>query len=483
MKDGVQKAIARLKDDAIKEENSLTVSKFKRDGAHRNADSHKPETDGEGPVVGEDELPELDSEGPPAEPGFTLQDVILVLRRKYLILLAGGLVGLVLVAAILVKTTPIYSVSAKVVINRQDPGALVNPDSGSATFIATQAELMRSLNVVAKAVATLPRPDHLAPDADAVKSAHAAVQASAISNTRVVALSYLGPDGNYGAALLRAMVDAYSSELRDTTRASQARALDTKAAELNGLLNEIADQEAQIKALRATNNIIGTANEAAAAQSALLRDQTEELTAARNRRTELERRLATGGGAGLNDNDRSRQSLQQDLRLAEGELARVSRTLTAAHPTVIAARNNVEILREQLASSDRVALADQIAEAARYEAELRALVSQSRNRLEAIESHRQAENELLIKLAQNRSLAESWRQELSELRVGAQMAEEGNVGISARFTDAPVAPDNPVWPRPKLMLPAGLIVGLMVGFGFALISLHRRRGIAGASNP
>ena len=483
MKEGVQKAIARLKDDAAKDENRMRVSDFGRVDTQKKADSQKPETESEGPIVKEDELLGPEPERPPVEPGITLKDVMLVLRRKYLTLLAGALVGLVLVAAILARTTPIYSVSAKVVISRQDPGELVNTDSGSSTLIATQAEVMSSLGVVAKAVESLPRPDHLEPGDDAVADAHAAVQASAISNTRVIALAYLGPDGNYGASLLRAMVDAYASELRDTTRSGQARALNTKAAELDALLQEITDQEAQIMELRATNNIIGTADEAAAAQSELLRDQTEELAVVRSRRIELESRLATGGGAGLNVDDRSRQSLQQDLRLAEAELARVSRTLTAEHPTVMAAKHNVEILRDQLDASDRVTLADQIAEAARLEAELTALVSQSRNRLEAIDSHRQDENELLNELARNRSLAESWRQELSELRVAAQMAEEGNVGVSARFTDAPVALEDPVWPRPKVMLPAGLIFGLVAGFVFALVSLRRRGSIAGASNP
>ena len=164
-----------------------------------------------------------------------------------------------------------------------------------------------------------------------------------------------------------------------------------------------------------------------------------------------------------------------DLRLAEAELARVSRTLTAAHPTVVAAKSNVEILREQLAASDRVVLADQGAEAARNEAELTALVSQSRNRLEAIESHRQVENELLAKLAQNRSQAETWRNELSELRMGAQMAEQGNVGVSARFTDVPVAPESPVWPKPKFVLSTGLALGAFGGFLLGLVLVRRRK--------
>ena len=481
MKEGVSKAIDKIKDDAMKEENRLTVSKLKREGLQDKAGLGDPANESGEPVSTEDGVSGPDPEVAPAEPGFTLSDVSQVFRRKFLMVLAGALIGLVLTAAMLSRTTPVYSVSAKVVITRQDPGEMVNTDAGSPTFIATQAEVMSSLGVVAKAVESLPRPDHLKPDADAAADAHASVQASAIKNTRVIALAYLGPDGDYGAALLRAMVGAYASELRDATRSSQAQAQNTKAAELEALLKEIADQEALIAELRATNNIIGTADEAAAAQSALLRDQTEELAQVRSRRMELESRLAAGGGGGPNNVDRNRQSLQEDLRLAEAELARVSRNLTNEHPTVVAARNNVEILREQLAASDQVALADQITEAARYEAELTALVSQSRRRLEAIDSHRRDENELLAELARNRTLADGWRQELSELRMGAQLAESGNVGVNVRFADDPVAPESPIWPRPKAMLPAGLAFGAAVGFLFGLVSLRRRGTGAGVA--
>ncbi len=492
MKEGVHKAIARIKDDAKKEGVSFDSVKGNPSTIPNTVDSLKPETESgdgrfnEGLIAEEDEVLGLNPEGSPVVPGFTLDDVMQVLRRKYLTVLAGALVGLALVAPVLAWTTPIYAVSAKVVLSRQDPGELVGTDSGSSIFIATQAEEISSLSVVATAVATLPRPDHLKPDADAVAYAHGAVHASAISNTRVIALAYLGADANYGAALLTAMVGAYDRKLRDTTRSGQDQALNTKAAELDVLLEDIADQEAQIKELRGINNIIGTAAEAAAAQTDQLRGQTVELREVRSRRIELESRLATGGGAGLNVDDPGRRSLQEDLRLADAELARASRSLTAEHPTVMAAESNVEVLREQLAASDEaspVALLQQIAEAVRYEAELTALASRSRGRLQAIESHRRDEDELLTELARTRSLADSWRHELGDQRLVAQLAQEGNVGVSARFIADPVAPDDAVWPRPKLMLPAGLMFGVIGGFLFGLVSLRRRGVFTRASNP
>ena len=50
MKEGVHKAIARLKDDAMKDENRMRVSDFGRVDTLKKADSPKPETESEGLV-------------------------------------------------------------------------------------------------------------------------------------------------------------------------------------------------------------------------------------------------------------------------------------------------------------------------------------------------------------------------------------------------------------------------------------------------
>lgn len=416
-------------------------------------------------------------EPPPPTPGFTLGDVMQVLRQRSLTLLLGALLGLAAVAGLLAWTTPLYAVSAKVVITRQAPGELVDTDSGSSAFIATQAEVMQSPTVVQAAVATLPRPAHLAPEDDAVKEVLDAVHASAITHTRVIALGYMGEDAGYGAALLTAMVDAYVAEMRDTTRSSQAQSLDTKAAELDVLLRDIVRQESRIKELRQINSIIGTADEAAAAQTEQLNDQIQQLAQVRNRRIELESRLLTGGAV-LNVDDPVRFSLQEDLRQAEAELAKARLSLTAEHPTIVVAERNVEVLRGQLAvnvEASPSALRQEIAEVARLEAELMVLETHTRGRLADIELHRREENELLAELERTRSLADEWRRELLNQRLVARLTQAGDAGIGARIIAQPAAPDEPAWPKPKLMLPAGLVLGLGGGFVVALVSLRLQR--------
>lgn len=414
---------------------------------------------------------------PPAALAFTLDDVLQVLQRQRRTLLAGAIAGVLITLLVLALTTSLYAVSARVVITQQSAGKLVDTDSGSSTFIATQAEVIHSPTVVQAAVAALPTPDHLSPEDDAVADALNSVHASAVSGTRVIALGYLGGDANYGAALLTAMVDAYVTDLRDTTRLSQAQSLDTKTAELDVLLEEIGKQESKIGELRQISAIVGTADEAATTQIERLSDQVTELMKVRNRRIELESRLATGG-ARLNSDDPVRNSLLEEMRQAESKLARAKLSLTTAHPTVVAAERNVEVLRVQLDASFNASprkLWQQIREASRQEAQLAALEAQSRERLEVIEVRRRDENELIEELARTRSLADEWRRELFDQRLVARLAQSGDVGIGARFIAEPAVPDGAVWPKPALMLPAGAVFGLVGGFLFALVSLQRQR--------
>jgi uncharacterized protein involved in exopolysaccharide biosynthesis len=446
-------------------------SRLPRESASRNADlAQKNDRPGANDYFG------VYEPSPPVF-GFTLGDLILVLKQRRLFLLVGALAGVGLAILVLAVTSPLYAVSAQVVITQQTPGQLIDTDSGSSAFIATQAEVIQSLTVVQAAVATLPPPSYLGPEDDAVLNALGAVHASAITGTRVIALGYLGADAKYGAALLNAMVDVYVTEVRSTIRSGQAKLLDTKSAEYETLMEEIASLESRINDLRRANGVIGNADEAAAAQASQLKIYAENLMEVRNRRIELENRLATGV-ATMTADDPLRNSLRQDLRQAESELAKARRSLTAEHPAVVTAERNVKVLRAQLASIVGGSLGiqrQQINEAARLEAELVILEAESRTRLEVIELHRREENKLLADLVRMQSQADEWRRELFDQQVVARLAQAGDVGIGARIIEEPVLPEQPVWPKKKIMVLAGTVFGLAVGFLCALVSLRRQR--------
>lgn len=413
---------------------------------------------------------------PPAL-GISLGDLFAAIKHRPLYLLIGAVAGFELAMLVLAMTTALYAVSAQVVVTMQTPGQLVDTDSGSSAFIATQAEVIESPTVVEAAVASLPLPAHLGAEDDPVEDALDSIHASAISGTRVIALGYLGEDANYGAALLSAMVGAYVNEVRDSTVTGQEKFHSSKDTELDELYREIALHQERLKELRLDSGIMGSADEAAAAQAAQLSEHVQALSEARNRRIELESRLAAGG-ATVNREDPARAALKEELRQARSELAIASVMLTAEHPTVVGAKRNVQALTAQLNSSVSASknnLQQEINTAVRLEAELALLGAELRERSKEIELIRLEENKLVAELDQMQAQADEWRGELFDQRVVSRLAETGDVGIGARMIAEPVVPDTAVWPKRKFMLAAGTALGLAVGFIFSLVSLRRQR--------
>ncbi|MCA9503581.1 MAG: hypothetical protein H6748_18160 [Spirochaetaceae bacterium] len=417
------------------------------------------------------------------ETGFALrlEDIERAIRERRRMLLLGLLGGVALAVLIWLASTPLYPVSAQVVLDRYDVATrgvtAAGASAGSSSFVATQAEIMQSASVVSRAVAAIPRAEHLDPDDDGLHDALESIRATPVSGTQVVALGYLGPDPGHGARLIEAIVDAYRAVLAESEEAAQRQQLEAKEAEIAVLDAEAADLEAKLEALRKENEILGTAQNTLEAQNDLVRDLSRQLTEARNERIALENRLATGGEQ-LAILDPAVRSLQEQLWAAEAELARVRLTLKPKHPAVEAAQREVSVLRSQLAASSRAtpnALKRDVAAAKGLEEQLTELYERERGRLATIERDRREEALLLGEVERVSQMADARRSELLDQRLLTRLARSGEVGVSARLIAEPVLPESPVWPRPMLLLAAGAGLGLLVGFVAALVSLRRER--------
>lgn len=418
---------------------------------------------------------------------LSLDDLQAAVRERRRTLGLGILAGIALGAMVLLVTTPLYPITAQVVLERQElssratGGAMANPGS---SFVATQAEVMQSQAVVEAAVDSLPRPARLGADADAVADAREWVQATPVTGTQVIALSYLGPDPAYGVDLLNAIVEAYRGVLRKNEQASQEQKVLAKQAEVAVLQAEAEDVQARIDALRVENRLLGTAAEAAEAQAEVLREHTDQLAAIRNDRIALENRLATGGEQ-LAILDPATRSLQEQLWQAQAELSRVQLTLQPRHPAVESARQEVEVLRKQLRESSKAtpdALRRDIAAARGLEEQLASAFEREQERMAEIERYRRSEESLLIELDRIREMTDARRSELLDQRLLARLAESGEVGVAARLIEVPIQPESAIWPKPLLVLGGGAVLGLIGGFGMALFSLRQSRAqwIAGS---
>lgn len=425
---------------------------------------------------------------------FGLADLEAAIRERRRMLGFGVLAGLVGALVVLLLSTPLYPVTAQVVIERHDV-ARAESAGGAATpaasFVATQAEIMQSESVIADALARLPDPGlDTALEADEVTryesarlaEAVEAVRASPVSGTHVVALGYLGPDPDQGVALLTELVGAYRRVLARDEAALQGEKLEAKRAEIDVLDTEAERLEARLEALRGERGIVGNAEQSAEAHEEIVRDLAAQLADARNERITLENRLAAGEDQ-VAILDPSIRSLQEQLWAAEAELARVRLTLTARHPAVEAAEQEVTVLGRQLEASAKaapLALQRDIEAARGLERQLAELHARERASLAALEKDRREESLLLSELERVRTLGEARRNELLDQRLVTRLAEAGEVGVSARLIEPPTLPESAAWPRPKLLIPLGLLVGGIGGLLAAIVSLRRERAAAEA---
>ena len=336
-------------------------------------------------------------------------------------------------------------------------------------------------------MSAIDRATHLDDEDDAAADAKESVQSSPVSGTQVVALGYLGPDGEYGVRLLNAIVEAYRDVLRSHEQESQGQKVRAKQAEIDVLAGEANDVERELDDLRIEHQMLGSAEDAATAQTAILRDYAAQLTDVRSQRIALQNRLATGGKR-LAILDPAMSSLQERLWQSEAELAQIRLTLRSIHPAVESKQQEVDVLRQQMRSTSQAtpeALKRDIEAALGLEAQLGVVYERERQRMAAIERYGRDEEILNLELAQIRSMSDSRRSELLDQRLVARLAESGEVGVTARLIERPALPISAVWPKPKLVLTAGAILGLVGGFAAAFVSLRRDRSewVAGLGSP
>lgn len=409
-----------------------------------------------------------------------LDDILEAARARRKMLLAGWAIGVLGALLVVALSTPLYPVAAQVVLERREvSSASIDNGTGGAgsAFVATQAEIMKSPSVLSAALAELPRAPYLDEDADPLADAMEAVEASPVSGTQVVALGYLGPDADFGVRLLDAIVAAYRQVLREGEQETQERSLEAKQAEIDVLESEGRDVEKRIDALREKYHVLGSAEDAASAQAQVLRDHTAQLTEARRQRIALENRLATGNDQ-LAILDPATRTLQEQLWEAEAELAQVKLSLKPRHPAVEAAQQRVNALRSQLRASSSAtpeALKRDIEAARGLEQQLQTAYERERDRMAEIDRFRRDEELLRSQLDRIRGMSDERRRALLDQRLVTRLAESGEVGVTARVIQAPRPPEGPAWPRPKLLLVLGSLLGLAGGLAAAVLSLHRER--------
>ena len=401
---------------------------------------------------------------------MSLIEVVYAVRSNFsrIIISCAIFFGLGLLVVLL--SPKLFTVTTQVVLERQDPTeAGVISNQGGSAFIATQAEILQSRSVISRALELASKGSQIS-----IEDAMESLQASAVSGTQVVALSFMGDDPELGGQLLDSAVLAYRDKLKNDEQRIQEQRLVARETEFSLLSAEIEKQEQALSKLR-SNYFDGRSGEDAIASiGQAVSDLSQQVLDVRQQRIALEKQLIAGS---LNEYERDPtiRALREQFLAAQAELERVSKSLRSGHPSIVAAQREVELLRGQLAATEAAnprAQRRDIAAIKGIESELEGNLTIEQRRLADAETVRRQEQQLIDELEQTRTLTEERRRALLDQRLLAHLADSGEIGVTARVIADPVIPIAPTWPNIPLVLLVALMFGGIVGLLWA-ISLYR----------
>jgi uncharacterized protein involved in exopolysaccharide biosynthesis len=404
----------------------------------------------------------------------------------------GLVIGLALGAVYLLKAARIYQVEAQVLL-REVIAPTDDPEPTRARgseFLATQAELMRSPVVVGRALES----SGVAPvsQEDPVRAAQEGLVVTPIKGTRIISISYRDEDRSRAPAFIEALVQSYEGYARELDRGEHGQSVALLRETETELKERLTALEQQYQELRSQSGSLGVGRDALTVQKGKLEQHSERLARANHRRIELQNRLrALDGndqlaGQGPDSAGSDSGSVRAALQETKTELARLAPTRSSRHPDVAILQGRIASLERELASAsqtERALLARELQTARRDEARIQALFDQELQRGKDLDSKSLQEAELRGEIERIAALYASANRRLRSSELTVRALETNNAGLTATLLSEPSAPDDPIWPRPTLVLVPFAFLGLLLGFGAALLVAGRRRATIEADAP
>lgn len=456
----------------------------------------------------------------PAPEVMDIKHVMNVLsRQRHIIIGTALLVFLVTVLAIF-QIKPMYQSSAQIMIEpRQarvvDVEQVVQGLPADQETIRSEQEIIRSRKLVEAVINKLnlwqswELNESLRPagparamknffaglnqraDADAAAKADLVKQAvidkfldnlsvSAVRNSRVITISFQSENPQTARAITTAMVDTYlTQQLEDKFEATQ-RASVWLNQRLTELRKKVSDSEQAVETYRASAGLTQGRDSTLSAQQ--LSEINTQLIMARTQRAEVESKLRQVQGLSANNLDTASDVLQsptiQKLREQESTLiqkqAELSGRLGPRHPDMLKiqaelgdVKKNIQVEIGRIINGLRNDVAVARSREGALAGSLQGVTSQqgalgaANVKLRALEREADA----------NRALFETFLNRFKQTS-----SQEDLQAADARLISAAALPAEPIFPKPKIMLPAGAVAGIVLGMMMALLMETLDRG-------
>lgn len=422
-------------------------------------------------------------------------------RRKGLVCLVAAAV-LSLVTAATLTMTPLYRSSAKIRIQPESAHLLPYPDlyESSQTFLETEAyletqcELLRSETLARRVVERLQLADHphfrasekglssrllplipSSPVTDPAERLVANLEVEPIGRSRVVKVSYLSPDPQLAAQVVNTLADEFMAYNIQSRYASTSKASEFLQVQLRSLKKRIEESEKELVDYVRSHDIVGLD-----ASNNIILQRLADLNA---RRTQVETDLILKRATYTEVREISSQQLPQGMKTPsitalEARLQELTRLRTALSvrygsrwPELVRIAEEIAEVEQQLVAEREQTLAEAVEQArmeysvARhsYDTLMGALKEQKELAAELNEASIQY-SILRREVETNKQVYEGLLQRLKEAGVTAGLA-----AVNIQLVDPGKPPWVPDRPNLPLNLGAGLLLGLLSGFGLALV--------------
>jgi uncharacterized protein involved in exopolysaccharide biosynthesis len=440
---------------------------------------------------------------PPQEPETAESPLSIFLReippiawrwRRYVI---GCVVAAVALGGVyLLSATSVYGVSALLLVEHRASNIqdylLVQKGND---FLATQSEILHSPPIVRTAVVETRHGiaeddesgllqrlasfvgierERVDPESAAVKRSLAALQATPVLGTQVIALTYRTPEPDAGIPFLQAVIDSYTGFVRGMEHDAHKDAMELLREREQELLGELRDLEQRYEEMHAGAQYLGGDSDVMSIQKARLEQHAKLMVEAQTSRIRLENEVRAMKGQATTA--RSSEMLA-DLRTAERELAELRSRYSDRHPEVRQAVHRVQALRAPLpqSSETQVAELERMLRAARNtERRLTALYESEFAKSKELDSHYIKERRVVEELENARESHQMALRMLREKELTVRALSSQRAGVVVSTLEPPTLLDEKLWPRTGPVLFACVMVGLMGGLGLAVLADRSR---------
>lgn len=418
---------------------------------------------------------------------------ILWARRRMIVTVMLTVVGAVAAVSLILPKQ--YEAELALVVDLKSDNPLADATLAPQlvpTYLATQAEIIRSRNVALKVIdnlglarspAALERYEGRTGDdirerlvAPVLKN----LDARTTRNSNIIRVSYRSTNPEVAAAMANGFAAAYiqtSLELHVDPSKRQALWFDQQVQQLR---QELAEAQARLSAYQRDHGVLGVDDARLDVENARLQEISTHLVAVQAAMYEAETRRDQIAGRNKAEElpdllqHPLLQNLKSELARAEAKLAELSGRYDRNHPQYRSAAAEVAALRDKLHSEINVARGSlvQAAQMARRRVdEVQRALDEQKERILALKRQRDEVTVLQRDVESARAAYDAALTEANRTRLASRI-DRTNIAV----LNAATPPLTPAAPRVALNIAIAAVVGLLLAVGLALtLELFRRR--------